>query len=182
MDAESLRALQAPIKQAYRDDATQARVVMTARGKVNLDNLACAVATPLGPVVAGLHPAAGGDGSLACSADMLLQALVACSGVTFAAVAVAMGIPIRAAQVSAQGSMDFRGTLGIDRSVPVGMSSLELEFEIHSTADDATLAKLVQLTERYCVVLQTLVLPPAQLRASWKRGQHDTLISSCRKK
>lgn len=168
MDADSLRALQAPIKQSYKDDPKIARVVMFAEGEIACGEVACSVATSLGPVVAGLHPAAGGDGSQACSGDMLLQALVACSGVTFSAVAIAMGIPVDAASVRAEAVMDFRGTLGVDRSVPIGITSLELNFEIHSPAEDEKLSKLVELTERYCVVLQTLA-QPASLTSRWER-------------
>lgn len=169
MDAETLRAIQAPIKQAYKDDPSQARVVMFAEGAISPGEVACSVATPLGPVVAGLHPAAGGDGSQACSGDMLLQALVACSGVTFSAVALAMGIEFTSAIVRAEAVMDFRGTLGVDRNVPIGITSLELKFDIQSSADDAKLSKLVELTERYCVVLQTLA-QPAKLTSTWQRS------------
>ena len=168
MDAEQLRALQAPIKQSYRDNPAQAVVAMQARGSIDLGRVACQLETPAGMVIAGLHPAAGGDGSQACSGDMLLQALVACSGVTFAAVATAMSIPISRAEVTAKGEMDFRGTLGIDRSVPIGFTRLEMIFCIESSADDAQLSKLVELTERYCVVLQTLA-QPASLHSSWSR-------------
>lgn len=169
MDAAALRALQAPLKQAYKDDPAQAVVRMVAESTVHFDQPAARLNTPAGSVVAGLHPAAGGDGSQACSGDMLLQALVACSGVTFSAVAIAMGIPIEATQVRATGTMDFRGTLGVDRTVPVGITELELQFEIRSSAEDAQLAKLVELTERYCVVLQTLQ-QPAQWKYHWQRG------------
>ncbi|MEZ6136032.1 MAG: OsmC family protein [Pirellulaceae bacterium] len=168
MDADALRAQQAPLKQQYQDDPASARIVMTARGAIHTAAPACTVNTDLGSLVAGLHPAAGGDGSQACSGDMMLQALVACSGVTFSAVAIAMGIPINSASVTARGEMDFRGTLGVDRHVAVGMTSVELEFQIDSSAEDAKLSKLVELTERYCVVLQTLA-KPAQLVSRWKR-------------
>jgi uncharacterized OsmC-like protein len=168
MDADQLRALQAPIKQRYRDDPSTARVVMHASGTVQPSQLACQVETSTGQVVAGLHPAAGGSGELACSGDMLLQALVACSGVTLSAVATAMGIEIRSANISAHAEMDFRGTLGIDKSVPVGITILRLEFEFDSPAEDAQLKKLIELTERYCVVLQTLA-EPAKLSSSFKR-------------
>jgi uncharacterized OsmC-like protein len=161
MHADQLRALQAPIKQGYRDDPSTARVVMHASGTVQPSQLICLVATSLGQVAAGLHPAAGGSGELACSGDMLLQALVACSGVTLSAVATALGIEIRSAQITAQADMDFRGTLGIDKSVPVGITSLSLDFKFDSPADDVQLQKLVELTERYCVVLQTLAQPAA---------------------
>ncbi len=159
MNADELRAIQAPIKQRYRDDPNSARVVMHAAGRVEPSEIACKVETLIGEVVAGLHPAAGGSGALACSGDMLLQALVACSGVTFAAVATAMGIEIRSAAIRANAEMDFRGTLGIDKSVPIGITAVALEFEIDSPADEASLLKLINLTERYCVVLQTLAQP-----------------------
>jgi uncharacterized OsmC-like protein len=168
MDADQLRALQSPIKQRYRDDPSTARVVMHASGTVQSSQLACFVDTSLGQVVAGLHPAAGGSGELACSGDMLLQALVACSGVTLSAVATAMGIEIRSANITAQAEMDFRGTMGIDKSVPVGITSLRLDFEFDSPAEDSQLKKLVELTERYCVVLQTLA-QPASLTTNFSR-------------
>jgi len=161
MDADQLRALQTPIKQRYRDEPSSAKVVMYASGKVLASQLTCLVDSSRGQVDAGLHPAAGGSGAQACSGDMLLQALVACSGVTLSAVATAMGIEIRSASVTAQAEMDFRGTLGIDKGVPIGITSLHLEFTIDSTAEDSQLKKLIELTERYCVVLQTLAQPAA---------------------
>ncbi len=169
MDADQLRALQSPIKQRYRDDPSSAKVVMHASGRMQASELVCEVDTMLGTVTAGLHPAAGGSGEQACSGDMLLQALVACSGVTFSAVATAMGIEIRSGSISARAEMDFRGTLGIDKSVPIGITALHLDFEIDSPADDAQLKKLVELTERYCVVLQTLA-QPASLASSCTRA------------
>ena len=169
MDASTLRSLQTPLKQAYKDDPTLARVVMQAEAEICANQPACSVHTAAGKVVAGLHPAAGGDGTQACSGDMLLQALVACSGVTFSAVAIALGIPIQAASVRASGEMDFRGTLGVDRTVPVGLTAVELVFNIESTAPDDQLAKLVELAERYCVVLQSLT-QPAPFRCTWQRS------------
>jgi uncharacterized OsmC-like protein len=171
MDAESLRNLQAPLKQAYRDNPSQARVVMMAQGVVDQQSLTCkvtshSVAGPVaghsvaGPIIAGLHPAAGGSGEEACSGDMLLQSLVACSGVTLAAVATAMAIEIRSAKITATGEMDFRGTLGLDRSVPIGIQSVKIDIQFNSDAEQSQLAKLVELTERYCVILQTLKHPP----------------------
>lgn len=169
MDAESLRNLQAPLKQAYRDDPSQARVVMVAQGVVDKHSLTCKVdlhqqivdgQAQSGAIIAGLHPAAGGSGAEACSGDMLLQSLVACSGVTLAAVATAMGIDIRSAKITATGEMDFRGTLGIDRAVPIGIQSLRIDIKFDSDAEPSQLAKLVELTERYCVILQTLKHPP----------------------
>lgn len=168
MNAEQLRELQTPIKQGYRDNPDSAQVVMHASGSVQPSHLTCLVDTSIGKVTAGLHPAAGGSGAEACSGDMLLQALVACSGVTLSAVATAMGIELRSANIKAQAKMDFRGTLGIDKSVPVGITSLSLDFEFDSPADEAQLKKLVELTERYCVVLQTLA-QPAKLSTTLKK-------------
>ena len=159
MDTEQLRQQQAPLKQQYRDQPDSARVRMVAGGTIHVPALECHVPTFAGTAIAGLHPAAGGDGSLACSGDMLLQALVACSGVTLAAVATAMGIAIHSAAVQVEAEMDFRGTLGVDKNVAVGITSLHLHFQIDSPADEAQLHKLVQLTERYCVVLQTISKP-----------------------
>lgn len=168
MDAEQLRALQAPLKARYREEPEAARVVYQATGEVSFAKLQCDVHTAAGWVQAGLHPAAGGDGGQACSADMLLQALVACSGVTLAAVATAMSLPLKSAAVKAEAELDFRGTLAVDRAVDVGLSSLRIEFLIDSTAEDELLSKLVALTERYCVVLQTLVQPPG-VSCGWSR-------------
>lgn len=168
MDAEQLRALQAPLKARYREEPDAARVVYQATGDVSLAKLQCDVHTAAGWVQAGLHPAAGGDGGQACSADMLLQALVACSGVTLAAVATAMSVPLKSAKVKAEAELDFRGTLGVDKAVNVGLTSLRIEFLIDSTAEDELLSKLVALTERYCVVLQTLVQPPG-VSCGWSR-------------
>ncbi|HIK92730.1 MAG TPA: OsmC family peroxiredoxin, partial [Planctomycetes bacterium] len=134
-------------------------VSLNATGAVNIDDLTCHVESapsPDGRTVSGLHPAAGGDGRAACSGDMLLQSLVACSGVTFAAVSTAMGMQISSATVTAHGTMDFRGTLGVDRDVPIGLTSVDLSFAVETTEPDEKIEKLIQLTERYCVVLQTL--------------------------
>lgn len=169
MDAKALKELQAPIKARYRSEPESAQVRLKAAGSISVERLVCSVATHAGVVEAKLHSAAGGDGSGACSGDMLLEALVACSGVTFVAVATAMSIPIRSASVEAEGLLDFRGTLGIDRDTPVGLNSIRLRFAIDSPAGDDELAKLVQLTERYCVVLQTLA-PSASLQCSWGRS------------
>ncbi len=160
MDAAELRALQAPLKQRYRDMPEAARV--TARAEATLDPAAIACGIPAWhhTVTAGLHPATGGDGALACSADMLLEALVACAGVTLRAVATAMGIPVRSGKVIAEGIWDARGTLGIDRAVPVGLTDITLRFEIDAEADAAKLARLIETTERYCVIYQTLKAPP----------------------
>jgi uncharacterized OsmC-like protein len=160
MNAEELRAIQAPIKQGYRDHPETARIAARAEAIVEPYDLACTVRAWHGEVTAGLHKAAGGTGELACSADMLLEALVACAGVTLRAVATAMGITVNGGKIIAEGIWDVRGTLGIDRSVPVGLSEVTLRFEIDSDADAAKLARLIQTTERYCVILQTLRNPP----------------------
>lgn len=160
MDATELRALQAPIKQRYRDDPAAAHVPARAEARLDPDAIACAVPSWHGETRAGLHPAAGGDGALACSADMLLEALVACAGVTLRAVATAMGIEIRGGRVVAEGSWDARGTLGIDRAVPVGLADIALRFELDTDAPLDKQARLIETTERYCVILQTLKAPP----------------------
>jgi uncharacterized OsmC-like protein len=160
MNADQLRAVQAPLKQRYRDDPAAARIPARAEAVLSADDIACTITGRTGPVIAGLHPAAGGSGALACSADMLLEALVACAGVTLRAVATAMGVTIRSGRIIAEGVWDARGTLGIDRSVPVGMSEITLRFAIDSDADQAKLERMIQTTERYCVILQTLRAPP----------------------
>lgn len=156
MDAARLKELQEPIKRSYRESPASAQVVLSVRGIVDQQRLACSVQTHLGLLDAGLHPAAGGDGSQACSGEMLLEALVACAGVTLSAVATAMGIELRSAAIEASGTMDFRGTLGVDRSVPVGITAIQMQFSLDSDASIDQLTKLVQLTERYCVIFQTL--------------------------
>jgi uncharacterized OsmC-like protein len=160
MNAEELRALQAPLKQKYREDPATARVPAHAEGRIGPNDIACTVRAWRSEVTAGLHKAGGGSGELACSADMLLEALVACAGVTLRAVATAMGVTIRGGKVSADGVWDARGTLGVDRSVPVGLSEVTLRFDIDSDADPAKLQRMIQTTERYCVILQTLKNPP----------------------
>lgn len=159
MDADQLRALQAPLKELYRADPARAMITLRARGEL-AEGVACRVDTSRGVVEAGLHPATGGTGALACSGDMLLQALVACAGVTLNAVATALAIPIRSASLSAEGDLDFRGTLGVARDAPVGFREIRLAIRIDSDASDAQLDKLLELTERYCVVYQTLHAPP----------------------
>jgi len=160
MNAEQLRAMQAPIKQRYRDTPDAARVPAHAEARLDGDDIACTIASWHAETRAGLHQATGGSGELACSADMLLEALVACAGVTLRAVATASGITIRGGRVVADGTWDARGTLGIDRSVPVGLSDIALRFEIDSDADPARVQRIIQTTERYCVILQTLRNPP----------------------
>jgi uncharacterized OsmC-like protein len=162
VDADALRALQAPLKQQYRDEPEAAVIMLTAEGDVDDAGIACKVATGRALVTAGLHPATGGSGLEACSGDMLLEALVACAGVTLKAVATAIGVEVRSAHVRAEGDLDFRGTLGVDREASVGFSDIRLTFEIASDAPQEQLDQLLKLTERYCVVLQTLRSgPPA---------------------
>jgi uncharacterized OsmC-like protein len=158
MNADELRAAQAPIKEKYKSDPESAVQTMSVTGHV-LPNQACRLETAAGPVDAGLHPAAGGSGDEACSGDMLLEALVACAGVTFSAVSTAMEIPIAQASITAEGDMDFRGTLGVARDVPIGFSDIRLKFDVKSEAPQEKIDKLIQLTERYCVIYQTLRQP-----------------------
>jgi uncharacterized OsmC-like protein len=160
MNADQLRAIQAPLKHRYREDPAAARIPARAVAVLSADDIACTIEGRTGPITAGLHPAAGGDGTLACSADMLLEAVVACAGVTLRAVATAMGVHIRSGRIIAEGTWDARGTLGIDRNVPVGLSEITLRFAIDSDADAAKLERMIQTTERYCVILQTLRAPP----------------------
>jgi uncharacterized OsmC-like protein len=159
MDAESLRAMQAPLKARYRDEPDAARITLRASGALDAESIACKVETGRAIAEAGLHPATGGDGTQLCSGDMLLEALVACAGVTLKAVATALAIPVRGGRVSAEGDLDFRGTLGVAREAPVGFSDIRLRFELDTDAPPDQLAKLLQLTERYCVVYQTLSKP-----------------------
>lgn len=159
MDGEELRALQAPLKTRYRDEPHAALVTLEAEGNLE-EGVACSVRTGKALVEAGLHPATGGDGSLACSGDMLLQALVACTGVTLRAVATSLGIDVRGGRVLAEGDLDFRGTLGVDKDAPVGFRAVRLSFDLDTDADAEQVTTLVRLTERYCVVLQTLARSP----------------------
>jgi len=160
MNAEQLRAIQAPFKNRYREDPSIAFITQRAQGTIEAEMIACTVDTFAGPVEAGLHPATGGDGKSACSGDMLLEAVVGCAGVTLKAVATAMGITIRAGRVTAEGDIDFRGTLGVKKEVPVGFTAIRLRFDLDTDAGPDQLATLVKLTERYCVVYQTLKSPP----------------------
>jgi uncharacterized OsmC-like protein len=160
MNAGELRALQAPLKERYRTTPDAARLTLHAEGRLG-EGVTCRVGTHLGVVTAGLHPATGGDGLSACSADMLLQALVACAGVTLNAVATALGIELRAVNLRAEGDLDFRGTLGVAKDAPVGFQNIRLQFALDTGATDEQLATLLRLTERYCVVYQTLSHPPA---------------------
>lgn len=160
MNAEELRARQAPLKQLYRDNPAAALVPAHAEAVLDLTDIACDVPSWHGTTKAGLHKAGGGSGELACSADMLLEAMVACAGVTLRAVATAMGVTIRGGKVSAEGVWDARGTLAVDRNTPVGLTEITLKFDIDSDADPAKLERMIQTTERYCVILQTLKTPP----------------------
>jgi uncharacterized OsmC-like protein len=161
MDATTLRELQAPLKQRYRDDPATARTPIGAFATFEAPGITCSVGTWSGITRAGLHPATGGNGSEACSGDMLLQALLACAGVTMRSVATAMGIDIFMAELSAEGMFDVQGTLGLSREVPVGIQDIRVLAVLETAADDASLAKLAELTERYCVVAQTLAQRPS---------------------
>ncbi len=161
MNADELKALQGPVKSRYRDNPASAFLTLRATGKLVGDSVTCAVDTFTGSVPAGLHTATGGDGHDACSGDMLLQALVGCAGVTLKAVATALGIVIRSGKVQAEGDMDFRGTLGVSKEVPVGFQAIRLQFALDTDASAEQLQTLLKLTERYCVVYQTLARPPA---------------------
>jgi uncharacterized OsmC-like protein len=159
VDREQLRAVQAPLKERYREEADAALVTLAANGALG-EGISCSVQTGRALAEAGLHPASGGDGSLLCSGDMLLEALVACAGVTLRAVATSLGIEVASGTVRAEGELDFRGTLGVDRDTPVGFSTVRLSFDLDSDADPEQLEKLLELTERYCVVYQTLAAGP----------------------
>ena len=161
MSAETLRELQAPLKARYREEPGSALVTLRAEGEIGQEGLACRVETGRALVEAGLHPATGGSGLQACSGDMVLQALAACAGVTLSAVATALGIELRRGKVSVEGDLDFRGTLGVDKAAPVGFQAIRLVFALDTDAEAEQLATLLKLTERYCVVLQTLRVPAA---------------------
>ena len=158
MNADELKLLQAPLKQRYRDQPEAAQVTLRAEGRLG-EGVSCSVDTGRALVEAGLHPATGGSGLSACSGNMLLEALVACAGVTLKAVATALGIELRDATVHAEGDLDFRGTLGVDKEAPVGFQRIRLRFELDSDATEAQRDTLLKLTERYCVVYQTLARP-----------------------
>jgi uncharacterized OsmC-like protein len=158
MDADQLKSVQAPLKDKYRQDPKAALITLRAEGRAS--GLTCKVETGKALVEAGLHPATGGDGTAACSGDMLLEALVACAGVTLRAVATAIGVELRDAKISAEGDLDFRGTLGVSKEVPVGFAGIRLTFDLDTAATDEQVATLLKLTERYCVVLQTLRSAP----------------------
>ena len=160
MNSEELRSLQAPLKERYRSTPTAANITLKAEGRLG-ENVTCSVDTGRALIAAGLHPATGGNGLHACSGDMLLQALVACAGVTLNAVATSLGISIASGEVHAEGDLDFRGTLGVDRSAPVGFTAIRLKFTVRSDATTEQMETLLKLTERYCVVYQTLRHSPS---------------------
>ena len=159
MDTERLKELQAPLKQKYREEPESALITLKARARIG-EGITCKVETGKALVEAGLHPASGGDGFSVCSGDMLLEALIACAGVTLRAVSTATGIELRDATISAEGDLDFRGTLAVAKDAPVGFKQIRLRFDLESDASEQQLASLIRLTERYCVVYQTLVNAP----------------------
>ena len=159
MKSEELRSLQSPLKEQYREQPTAALITLKAEGRLGED-ITCRVETGKALVEAGLHPATGGNGLLACSGDMLLEALIACAGVTLSAVATSIGVVIREGMVRAEGDLDFRGTLGVSKEAPVGLQRIRLHFDLATDASEEQLATLVRLTERYCVVYQTLQQSP----------------------
>jgi len=164
MDSAALRALQAPIKDRYKADAKAGLITLKAKGALDDTNIACKVETGRALAVAGLHPATGGSGLELCSGDMLLEALVACAGVTLKAVATALDIPLRSGTVSAEGDLDFRGTLGVAKEAPVGFAQIRLRFDLDTDAAQDKLDQLLKLTERYCVVYQTIRSgPPVEI-------------------
>jgi uncharacterized OsmC-like protein len=159
VEREQLQAIQTPLKERYREDPDAAVITLSAQGELG-EGVSCSVGTGRAIAEAGLHPASGGDGSQLCSGDMLLEALAACAGVTLRAVATSLGIEVRSGTVRADGDLDFRGTLAVDRDAPVGFSSIRLAFELDTDADREQLQTLLKLTERYCVVLQTIAKAP----------------------
>jgi len=160
MDSSQLKSLQAPLKQKYKDDPSSAVVTLRASGRLDAPGVSCRVETGRALVEAGLHPATGGTGLQACSGDMLLEALAACAGVTLRAVATSIGVELRDAMITAEGDIDFRGTLGVSKEAPVGMQRIRLNFALATDASEEQLATLIRLTERYCVVYQTLRATP----------------------
>ncbi|HRK25172.1 MAG TPA: OsmC family protein [Beijerinckiaceae bacterium] len=161
MDADALRALQAPLKARYKEDGAAAILTLKASGQIDESKIACKVETGRAIAEAGLHPFTGGSGAELCSGDMLLEALVACAGVTLKAVSTALGIDLKAGRVSAEGDLDFRGTLGVAKEAPVGFQAIRLAFDLDTDAGEEQIAQLIKLTERYCVVFQTLKQSPA---------------------
>ena len=160
MDANALRAMQAPYKDKYKNDPDAAVITLKAHGTLDESKIACKVETGRALAIAGLHPATGGSGAELCSGDMLLEALVACAGVTLKAVATALAIPLKSGTVRAEGDVDFRGTLGVDKEAPVGFREIRLSFDLDTDATEEQIASLIKLTERYCVIFQTLNKPP----------------------
>jgi len=160
MDSAELRAMQAPYKDKYKSDPDAAIITLKAHGSIDESKIACKVETGRALAVAGLHPATGGSGAELCSGDMLLEALVACAGVTLKAVATALGIPLKAGVVRAEGDLDFRGTLGVAKDAPVGFREIRLTFDLDTDATQEQIDSLIKLTERYCVIFQTLARPP----------------------
>jgi uncharacterized OsmC-like protein len=156
MDAAELRAMQAPIKERYKSDPKAAVITLTARGSIENEGIACKVDTGRALAIAGLHPASGGSGLELCSGDMLLEALAACAGVTLKSVSTAIEVPLRSGNVTAEGDLDFRGTLGVDKEAPVGFAEIRLRFDVDTDAPQEKLDLLLKLTERYCVVYQTI--------------------------
>jgi uncharacterized OsmC-like protein len=171
MKAEELRTLQAPLKTRYREEPAAALVTLKAQGRLGAEGITCKVETGRALVEAGLHPASGGDGRSACSGDMLLEALAACAGVTLGAVATALAIPVRGGTVTAEGDLDFRGTLGVSKEVPVGFQEIRLHFDLDTDATAEQLESLRKLTERYCVIYQTLRNAP-RLSVSQRVNRH----------
>ncbi|MGY3603161.1 MULTISPECIES: OsmC family protein [unclassified Bradyrhizobium] len=169
MDATELRALQAPIKERYKADPATAVITLKAKGSIESEGIACKVETGRALAVAGLHPATGGSGLELCSGDMLLEALVACAGVTLKSVATAIEVPLKSGNVFAEGDLDFRGTLGVDKEAPVGFAEIRLRFEVDTDAPQDKLDLLLKLTERYCVVYQTIRHGP-EVAVSLKRA------------
>ena len=170
MDKAELRAVQQPLKELYRSDPPQAVITLRARGELGDEAISCSVATGQAMAVAGLHPATGGDGSLVCSGDMLLQALVACAGVTLRAVATSMQVPIASGTVHAEGDLDVRGTLGVSKGAPVGFAAIRLSFELDTNASDEQVEALITQTERYCVVYQTIANPARVTTSASRRA------------
>ena len=168
MDAAELRATQAPIKERYKSDPKTAMITLQAKGSIDSEGIACKLETGRAMAVAGLHPGTGGSGLELCSGDMLLEALVACAGVTLKSVATAIEVPLKSGHVVAEGDLDFRGTLGIDKETPVGFAEIRLKFEVDTDAPQDKLDLLLKLTERYCVVYQTIKNGP-QVSVSMKR-------------
>jgi uncharacterized OsmC-like protein len=160
MDAAALRAMQAPLKESYRSDPDAALVTLRAHGSIDESKIACKVETGRALAIAGLHPASGGSGAELCSGDMLLEALVACAGVTLKAVATALEIPLKSGKVVAEGDLDFRGTLGVAKDAPVGFREIRLRFELDADAPQDKIDSLIKLIERYCVIFQSLAKPP----------------------